>query len=70
MCRDHTGKCAVNFVITNDIVISNLNNNAKAITVSCIDFSDNEGKTTVFAFKYKEEAKAIEFKKLLEEKKD
>lgn len=33
-------------------------NNAKAVTVTCLDFSDGESKPSVLAFKFKEEEKA------------
>lgn len=66
MHRDLTGKCAINFPLKG-CTISNLNNNKKAVTVSCVDFSDNTDKPTVFAFRFKDEAEADNFKKLLKE---
>ena len=69
--RDLTGKCAINFQVEKGIEVSNLNGNAKAITVSCLDFSDDaKGKPTVFAFRFKEEEKANAFKKMLCDIKD
>lgn len=66
MHRDYTGKCAVNFA-TKNVQIGKLSGNNKAITVSCMDLSDGEAKETVFAFKFKEEAEAEKFEKLLKE---
>ena len=61
--RDLTGKCAINFQIEKGVSIDNLNGNVKAVTVYCLDFSDDaKGKPTVFAFRFKEEDKAVTFK--------
>eukprot|EP00703_Trepomonas_sp_PC1_P004250 JAP92356.1 RAN binding protein 1 [Trepomonas sp. PC1] len=70
MHRDLTGKCAINFIINSDIQIANMANNVKAVTVTCVDYSDGEAKPSVLAFKFKEEEKANQYKKMLTELKE
>lgn len=60
MHRDLTGKCAINFVMKG-CKISNLNSNKKAVTITCMDFSDGTEKPTVFAFRFKGEDEATKF---------